>query len=73
MASTHLHEFGTVINRSTVESNSGFVGMTRSLKGNGDNTSGLTLAVIGNLALTNRTNLVLKVVLKKEKKKKRCW
>lgn len=45
--------------------------MTRVLKGNGDNTSRLTLAVVGNLALADRTNLVLEVVLKKKKKK--CW
>lgn len=44
--------------------------MTRVLKGNGDNTSRLTLAVVGNLALADRTNLVLEVVLKKKKKKK---
>lgn len=43
--------------------------MTRVLKGNGDNTSRLTLAVVGNLALADRTNLVLEVVLKKKKKK----
>lgn len=45
------------------------MGMTRVLKGNGDNTSRLTLAVVGNLALADRTNLVLEVVLKKKKKK----
>lgn len=43
--------------------------MTRVLKGNGDNTSRLTLAIVGNLALADRTNLVLEVVLKKKKKK----
>lgn len=64
MANNYLHKFSSIVDRSTVKSNGSLMSITSLLEGNCDHTSGLTFAIVRDLALSDGTNFVREIILK---------